>query len=270
MSPRVTAPKPPSVPRPRLLIQGDQGKDVIAVKRALSHAGYIEWGAFTDIYGQYMNTAISNFERDNGITPVGRGYGPKVHQKLEATHVKGDPSKWSFQPYEINLMRQEAALLKASPEQRVRGGIVAAGFYWYANRARIPYSEWRPFDLVKPPDLPSHPWDCSAYVTNCHYAGGAPDPNGRGYNNQGYTGTLMSQGTRCQLSDLKPGDLVFYGFSSGGGLAFPSGSPTHVALFTGYQGGTAMVLSNGRYPMSYTSLYYRSDVNHFRTYDVVA
>lgn len=259
------------VPRPRLLLPGTVGIDVQGVKRALSRAGYMEWGQFTETYGSFMTTAVAGFQHDHDITPVGKGYGDLTHHALVATHAKGKPAEWSFDAYAISLMKQEAAILKVTPEERVRQAIMSAAFFWYSNRSRIPYEEYRPFSLVKPPDLPTTPWDCSAFVTNCHYAGGAPDPNSRHYiDGQGYTGTLMGTGTRCNLRDMKPGDLIFYGFYSGPPSgAFPSGSPTHVSIFTGWQGGVPMTISNGRYPMSYTSIYYRSDLNHFRTYRVV-
>jgi hypothetical protein len=45
-------------------------------------------------------------------------------------------------------------------------------------------------------------------VTLVYKAGGAPDPNGSGYNGSGNTGTLMANGKKT--SDPQPGDLVFY------------------------------------------------------------
>jgi cell wall-associated NlpC family hydrolase len=51
--------------------------------------------------------------------------------------------------------------------------------------------------------------DCSEFVTLVYKAAGVVDPNGRGYNGTGYTGTLVANGTRT--SNPQPGDLVFYG-----------------------------------------------------------
>ena len=153
------------------------------------------------------------------------------------------------------------------PEGKVREAIVSAAFYWYAHRGGIAYSQYRPFQMGKPLWKPSR-WDCSAFATNCHYAGGAPDPNGRGYDHLGYTGTLCDHGTRVgSVSQLAPGDLIFYGHSRRQ-AGFPSGSPTHVAVYVGVKGGRHMVISHGHYPMGYYPYNYRSDINHYRHYKV--
>ena len=57
--------------------------------------------------------------------------------------------------------------------------------------------------------------DCSAFVTYCYSWAGAPDPNGLGYNGQGYTGTLLGHGTQISLSQVVPGDVVVYGPGTG-------------------------------------------------------
>jgi hypothetical protein len=55
--------------------------------------------------------------------------------------------------------------------------------------------------------------DCSGYVTVSYRAAAAPDPNGQGYNGQGFTGTLLSHGEHVQQP--APGDVVIYGPGNG-------------------------------------------------------
>ena len=59
------------------------------------------------------------------------------------------------------------------------------------HEAEIHYGQLRPIDgLATPHKLPLAT-DCSGFVTLCYKWAGAPDPNGRGYDGYGYTGTLL-------------------------------------------------------------------------------
>lgn len=258
------ASSPPNVRRCRLITDGTQGVDVLAVKRALSRAGYLRWGNFTPLWGEFAAKAAKKFQQDNGIAPVTGFYGPKTHQALVKKHRKGSPTEWAFDAYSIALMDQECAELTQMPENRIRDAIVAEAARLYGHRNEIDYVQSRPFQLKAPPFVPRE-LDCSGFATVCHFVGGAPDPNGRNYDGFGYTGTLMSRGVRCAERDLEPGDLVFYGKTTTPKPGFPIGSPTHVAVFDGNGG----VYSEGgpnrhdrmrRHPVKYRS------VNHYRHY----
>ena len=74
-----------------------------------------------------------------------------------------------------------------------------------------------------------------------------------GYNGFGYTGTLINHGTRVSASNLRLGDLVFYGRY---GI-------THVAIYVGF----GRVVSHGSEsgPLL-LSTYYRSDLQYGITY----
>jgi hypothetical protein len=258
------ASSPPSVRRCRLISEGTQGVDVLAVKRALSRAGYLRWGSFTMLWGPFAVKAARQFQQDNGIAPVTGWYGPKTHQKLVKKHRKGSATVWAYDAYSIALMDQACAELRQMPDKRIDDGIVAEASRLYAHRNEIDYVQSRPFPLKSPPFLPGK-LDCSGFATVCHFVGGAPDPNGRNYDGFGYTGTLMSRGVRCAERDLDPGDLVFYGRTTTAKPAFPIGSPTHVAVFDGDRG----VYSQGgpnrhdrmkRHPVNYWT------INHYRHY----
>lgn len=258
------ASSPPSVRRCRLITQGTQGVDVVAVKRALSRAGFLRWGSFTPLWGPFAVQAAKQFQQSKGIAPVTGLYGPKTHQALVKTHRKRSTTEWAFDAYSIELMDQECAELTQMPENRIRDAIVAEAARLYAHRNGIDYTQNRPFALKQPPFVPRE-LDCSGFATVCHFVGGAPDPNGRNYDGHGYTGTLMSRGVRCAERDLEPGDLVFYGKTTTASPPFPIGSPTHVAVFDGNggvysQGGPNRHDRMRRHPVKYRS------VNHYRHY----
>jgi len=62
--------------------------------------------------------------------------------------------------------------------------------------------------------------DCSASCTGIYKWAGADDPNGSGYNGQGFTGTLLEHMHHVTIAQAKPGDLIVYG----------PGTGTHVQL----------------------------------------
>lgn len=257
----------PNVQLCRPLILGSKGGDVRAHKRALSRArpAFYPWKEFTDYYGERFEHAVRLYQHDKGIQATGK-LGRTTHEALERTHKK-DSTEWAFQPYEIELCKDFCKQFATTPDERVRAAIVNAGFFWYAHRGSIAYSQARPFQLGKPPWVPSR-WDCSGYVTACHYAGGAPDPNGRGYDHLGYTGTLLSRGSMVgNINDLDPADLIFYGSTTRSSGAFPAGSPTHVAMYVGVINGIPSVLSHGSYPMRLLPYSYRP-INNLRHYQV--
>ena len=57
--------------------------------------------------------------------------------------------------------------------------------------------------------------DCSGFVTMMAKWGGAPDPNGLGYNGYGFTGTLLDNMPHIDRQHAKRGDLVVYGDGTG-------------------------------------------------------
>lgn len=262
----------PNVPFSRTMREGMHGDDVKAVKRAISRwdPNVYAWHEFNDYAGPFLIKAFVEFKTRN-FSQIGNkteAFGERPWNLLETKHAEGKPGEWAFDARAIQLARDFYNDFTTTPEERTRNAMVAAGFFWYAHKWGISYSQMRPMAMGKPPYVPPR-WDCSGFVTNCFYAGGAPDPNGRGYDGQGYTGTLMGRGTVVgSITDLSPGDLIFYGYSSGNGPAFQRGDPTHVAMYVGYRDGAHMTLTLGSYPMKYVNYRYRHDINHFRHYKV--
>jgi cell wall-associated NlpC family hydrolase len=88
----------------------------------------------------------------------------------------------------------------------LREKIVAAARWGIANEPRIHYGEVRPMPLARTLPLTT---DCSGFVTLCYYLAGAPDPNGLGYDGQGWTGTLLEH--LPVAAAVRRGDIVVFG-----------------------------------------------------------
>ncbi len=147
---------------------------------------------------------------------------------------------------EVKLHQPEAAKPERAPEKEtitasgsgealvlgshISGGtarerIVEAAKWGLAHKSNFVYKEVRPMPnslFGKPPIVT----DCSGFATLCYKAAGVKDPNGSGYNGQGYTGTLQSHGSKT--NNPQPGDLVFYYPGQGAG-----GTAGHVGVYIG-------------------------------------
>jgi Putative peptidoglycan binding domain/NlpC/P60 family len=233
-----------TLPLPRPLHAGMQGRDVSAMQRALRawNPRARPYGA-TGVFGGPTQTQLKQFQLSKRIQATG-WYGP-------ATHVALAPH---YDRYGHLLM--ELAEAGLHPKKTVRQRIVEAAYLGYRNRSAIHYTQSGQRmqgvrEQLKPPHFPV--WeDCSSFVTWCYYAAGAPDPNGRGYDGLGYTGTQFPRG--AHVASPMPGDLVFYG---GGSV------PKHVAVYVG----KGLVISHGSEPGPYLlPRNYRSDEVGVRSY----
>lgn len=255
----------PTTPLARSIISGTTGRDVIAVKRAFSRAGYITWTQFTDVAGPYFMKVVHKFQDDHKIKNA--GYGPHTHQLLLNTHKKGSKTLWAWDDYSIGLEHAEYVLLHTTPEQRIRAAIIQAAQNIYAHRESVAYSKARPFPLYSMGGRIPNYIDCSGFSIDCFHAAGARCPvAGGSYDGEGYTGSLLGGGHRvADWHHLKKGDLIFYGYTTHPSPAFSYGSPTHVAVYDGNGG----IYSNGHHPMGHYPVYYGLSINCFVTYNVV-
>ena len=90
----------------------------------------------------------------------------------------------------------------------VRDEIVAAARWGIRHERRIHYGEVRPIPLTWQLPLTT---DCSGFATLCYWLAGADDPNGRGYDGSGWTGTLLRGMSHVSPHAVEPGDLVVWG-----------------------------------------------------------
>lgn len=107
-----------------------------------------------------------------------------------------------------------------------------------SNNPSIHYSQTRPMPLAnwKAHKLPLTT-DCSGSLTCCAYAAGIPDPNGLGYNGQGYTGTMLTHLRHISRSEIRPGDFCIFGAAPGDHVAGVMEADNDPLLFShGYEG----------------------------------
>ena len=100
----------PAVAFPRILKVGvPAGKDVVAVKRAVSRAGLWPWSSeFTDVYtAAFAKGGVKAFQTKHGLTVDGV-YGSTTHEHLRLAHLAGSSTAWAFDPVAAQLMRGAA------------------------------------------------------------------------------------------------------------------------------------------------------------------
>jgi peptidoglycan hydrolase-like protein with peptidoglycan-binding domain len=256
----------PQVPFSRPLYGPDDpriskpGADVVAVKRALSRAGFLSWAQFDKVYNRRTVRAVKAFQGSVEIKPTGH-YGFATHEALRLTRRQKSTSEWAFDAYAVWLARTYAGQQEKTREELVRDAIADACAFWIRARNQIAYEQVRPFPVLEPPAILRRT-DCSGFVTACFFAGGAPDPNEREFDGFGYTGTLVGNGQLVSLADLQVADLVFYGRTTNASPAFPFGSPTHVAVAIG----AGYVASHGSEPGPYKLDADYRPVNQVRRY----
>lgn len=206
------------VPFVRPIKLGTRGGDVYALKRALATAGYGQWGKwgkFKRHMGLMRVNLLKQFQKNNDLAVTGV-YNEATHKKLARF----------YDTYGAWLLSQTSIKLAKDAKRR---RIVATAMHGYHNRQGILYTQTAlrmqgVRHKIVPPGYPR--WeDCSSFATWCYWVAGAPDPNGLGYNGQGWTGTQVANGRRVSLSAARVGDLVFYGWQ---GFA-----PSHVAVYVG-------------------------------------
>jgi hypothetical protein len=205
------------VPFKRPVKLNQVGYDSFAVKRALSKAGYGEWGKWgiKNLFGPWAVKNLEHFQKAKKLKVDGV-YGLESHKKLAPY----------FDQYGIWLLHQVHLI---SPADKKRNIIEATAMVGYMNRYSIHYTQSSlrmqgVRNRIEPPHFPM--WeDCSSFSTWCYWVSKASDPNGLNYDGQGYTGTLVNHGRKVYLSQAKIGDLIFYGWSGG--------IPTHVAVYIG-------------------------------------
>jgi hypothetical protein len=236
---------------PRSLRAGDRGPDVLAMQQGLRAAlGSTARNSQKGVYGSLTIRDVQAFKRGWTRDLDGQVFGANAWSHLEK-YLGAKQRKLIQQAAALEVARQNEAA-----EARIRGLIVAEANWALANNGLFVYRQVRPM----PPSLrvlqARDEVDCSAFVTLCFKAGGAPDPNGRGYDSQGFTGTLWGRGTA--IASPGPSDLAFYGRMGG---VFGD-TPEHVALVVE----PGWVVSDGHTPISKYPLHYRRDYVGSRHY----
>jgi cell wall-associated NlpC family hydrolase len=183
-------------------------------------------GAVDGQYGPMTAAAVKQAKWTLGYpdAQVDETAGPKL-----VAYLQGTPTPADYQA------RAAARRHDQQKSLTLRDQIVAVARWGIANEPQIHYEQSRPIDgLHDVHKLPLRT-DCSGFATLCYCWAGAPDPNGNGYNGQGYTGTLLKAMRHIPPSAVQPGDLVVWG-------AYPG---KHVALVIGI-GADPQLASHGQ------------------------
>lgn len=236
----------------RELRAGDRGPDVLALQEALHKAlGKAARNRRSGAYGSLTVRDVERFKRAFAPRAADGHYvGANVWSHLERFLGRA----------ERRLLAQAAALERARSREgrdaRIRAQVAAEGHWLLAHRWEFHYAQVRPYASSLRSALARTRTDCSASVTLEWKDGGGPDPNGRGFDGQGYTGTLWGRGELVRVPE--PADLAFYGDM---GPVFGH-APSHVAL----EVGDGAVISFGHTPPSRYPRRYRTDYRGSRRY----
>jgi putative peptidoglycan binding protein len=202
------------------LKRGMTGADVFALQRALKAADCRKRKA-AHHFGIRCVRNVKKFQRGHNLPVTGRV--DETTLKRLARYYDG---------YGIWLIRKEAKQVRARAATDKVNQSVKTAYFLLAHRnetfyTQDPYLRMRAItDKIRPPRVPRW-FDCSSACTWFRWVAGLPDPNGRGYDGYGYTGTMLEHGER--VSKPQPGDMTFYR------------GPDHVVI----EVGSGMVISNG-------------------------
>ena len=92
-----------------------------------------------------------------------------------------------------------------------RQAMVANCRWAVAHRDRFRYQQVRPIPVAASRDDQPIITDCSGFVTLMARWSGIEDPNGRGYNGEGWTGTLLEHLPAAGFTRTQPGDIAVFG-----------------------------------------------------------
>jgi len=230
-------------PQQRTIRRGDHGKDVLAVKYALKHAGFKRGIVLNDHAG---GAFVDQVNRMRHQFKLGDGpYDSAAHKALKR-HIAAVPyATWLWNHYTIPKVNKRALVVNTA----LFGAAHEPTMHYTQSALRMQGVRQH----IRPPACP-HWEDCSSFSTWCYWVAGAVDPNGRGYDGQGYTGTLTDHGRVVSYRDARPGDLIFYG----GTFSVPG----HVVVYIG--NGRAVSHGSESGPKIVSATY--RPINHVRSY----
>jgi len=186
------------IPFTRLIEEGSVGKDVLGAKRAIWRAnGLPVPKAATKTFGPIAAKQLQVFQHKHGLPADGK-LGPETLRNLGPFF-----DRYAFLLY-------EGYPPGGTLEERIRNAIVAYALWGYNQRPQIHYGEYRPMDNMNDLEHLPETEDCSTFATKAYKFGGAPDPNGLGYNGAGNTSTARAHGRVVTLDQAQPADLPQY------------------------------------------------------------
>lgn len=198
------------IPLARELKRGVKpGADVQACKRGLRHWEasrdrkiYLKWPP-DSVFGDPADKAVRQFQKYHGMSIDG----------VLGKHTYAALWPWIAQDaWAVELMRR----YYHAHTPTVREAVVAELRYWLNHHSGLGYAQVRPVPIARFREhLQPVYSDCSGSIIGCNFAAGAPDPSGNGYNGQGWTGDFISHLKHIDKSQLRPGDIIVYGWFPG-------------------------------------------------------
>jgi hypothetical protein len=115
----------PIVPFPRALYPPSHdkgpvsnGNDIVAIKRAISRAGFFPWGQFDTIYSEkFAMEGVRPFQQKNGLTASGN-YGEATHEHLRNALREHHFDEWAFDETAIRMMEASDREINQAPENQ--------------------------------------------------------------------------------------------------------------------------------------------------------
>jgi cell wall-associated NlpC family hydrolase len=217
------------LPQPYIWL-GDKGERVKKLQQALEKLHYLPAGQDDGDFGRLSERALQAFQRAYSLKADGQ-YGPQTRATLQKA-LGGAKPHGNHTP--VPNKPPPARPPPPQPASGVRERIVQVARWGIAHEPSIHYAEIRPIQGLHTPWHTPLTIDCSGFVTLCYKWAGAPDPNGNGWNGDGFTGTLLQHMRHIPESQAKPGDAVVFG----------PGSGNHVCLVL-EPGANALLASHG-------------------------
>ena len=187
------------------LLRGDDVRDAQELLAANPY-GDFQPGDADGVYGPATAEAVRRAKTALGYPPdrVDGVFGAALRRYLEGAPL----------PAELETRRAQRAG-ETGDQAAIRDRIVGFARWGIENEPQIHYGQLRPIDgLDRPQALPLRT-DCSGFVTVCYRWAGAVDPNGRDFDGQGYTGTMLQHCRQTARSAAQPADLVIWGAPPG-------------------------------------------------------
>lgn len=200
-------------PLKRELHTGITGRDVLAAKYAL-HAAL----------GKAAKSDTRNRTFGPGTVVDVRAF-QRMHN-LESDGVIG-PLTWSeLEPHVPKSKRWLLTFVSKkglTAEQKKRALLVHFATVFVTSGGSY-YAQVRPVPLKGlPPIRKPNRTDCSGSVTQIYKEADCPDPNGKHYDGEAFTGYLRNHGRAIAFADRLPGDLCHHGTGR-------PGDPQHVTM----------------------------------------
>lgn len=172
------------------------------------------------VYGKRTVDAVHNMKYRLGYPKT--ALGGKTAGPTFIAYLKGKRRPFS---YRLEAGKRYVALhayqIKHPPLSDKMKVLVSDAAYLVNHRNLVGYSQAVRMQIVRnrihlPPLTRFVYEDCSSAVTALYWLSGLPDPNNRGYDGYGFTGTQADHGVIVwhlgdSLGKLKVGDIVFYG-----------------------------------------------------------